>query len=112
MLVTGNQITAKTAQEWGLVNELVDVEDLDTIDKQKERLRQSSLKLAEHINSYSGAALSFGKKTFYKQVTMDKLEDAYDFAGKAMCTNLNFADTKEGISAFIEKRKAVFNKKN
>jgi enoyl-CoA hydratase/carnithine racemase len=112
MLLTGNQVNAKTAHEWGLVNEIVDVEDLDTLEKQKERVRQTSLKLAEHINGYSGAALSFGKRTFYSQLSQNRLEDSYDIAGKAMCANLNFADTKEGISAFIEKRKAIFNKLN
>ena len=93
-----------------IVNEVVDVEDLDSIDQQREKLRQSSLKLAEHINSFSGAALSFGKRTFYSQLSQSKIEEAYNIAGKAMCQNLNFADTKEGISAFIQKRKPVFNK--
>jgi len=110
MLVTGNQISAKTAHDWGLVNEVVEVEESDSFDQQREKLRQGSLKLAEHINSFSGAALSFGKRTFYSQLSRSKIEEAYNIAGKAMCQNINFADTKEGISAFIQKRKPVFNK--
>lgn len=112
MLLTGNQISAKTAYDWGLVNEIVDVEHVDTAEKQRERLREASLKLAEHINNFSGAALSFGKRTFYTQLSQNKIEDAYEIAGKAMCANLNFEDAKEGISAFIEKRKANFNKRH
>lgn len=108
MLVTGEQISAQKAQDWGLVNEIVDVENLDE-HQQREKLRASSLKFAEHISQYSGEALSFGKRTFYSQIGQTNLENAYDIAGKAMCTNLGFCDTKEGISAFLQKRKPNFN---
>lgn len=111
MLVTGEQISAQKALDWGLVNEVVDVEGADE-HQQREKLREKTLQLAEHINQYSGETLSFGKKTFYSQVGQNSLQDAYEIAGKAMCTNLCFSDTKEGISAFLQKRKPTFNIKH
>lgn len=109
MLVTGLPVSAQTALDWGLVNEICDVGDAEE-HSQREKLRAYTLELAEKINQYSGTTLSFGKKTFYEQVAQNNLECAYDLAGKAMCTNLGFKDTKEGISAFLEKRKPNFNK--
>lgn len=105
MLLTGEEIDAQTAYNWGLVNYLVD----DTDDKSK--LREQSLKLANHINQFSGETLKFGKKSFYKQCNIQNLDEAYAFGTNCMVENFAFTDTKEGVNAFIEKRKPNFNKK-
>jgi enoyl-CoA hydratase/carnithine racemase len=103
MLITGEAIDAKTAKDWGLVNRLVDSDN-------REKLRQASLELAEQINQFSGHTLSFGKKVFYNQTYEASIDDAYRLATTSMCSNLNFKDCQEGIQAFLEKRKAEFNK--
>ena len=108
MLVTGEQISAQKAQDWGLVNELVELPD-ESEENQRQKLRAASLELADHINQFSGETLSFGKRIFYSQTGQTSLQGAYEIAGKAMCTNLCFADTQEGISAFLQKRKPKFN---
>lgn len=108
MLLTGEQINAYTALNWGLVNEVVDVGD-NNYEKQRDILREKILKLAEHINQYSGKTLAYGKKTFYNQINENGLYNAYKVATNAMCTNLCFKDTQEGITAFLQKRKPVFN---
>ena len=97
-------IDATTAKNWGLVNEVIENND------NREELRKASLKLAEQINQFSGEVLSFGKNVFYTQNAESSIDEAYKFASVSMCCNLNFKDTKEGISAFLEKRKPEFNK--
>jgi enoyl-CoA hydratase/carnithine racemase len=104
MLVTGEPIDAQTAKNWGLINEVIENND------NRDELRKATLKLAEHINQFSGEALSFGKKVFYTQNSESSIEEAYKFTSVSMCCNLNFKDAKEGISAFLEKRKPEFNK--
>ena len=93
MLTTGHFINAETAQEYGLINRVARLEDLDTITEE----------LAETISSKLAAAVKIGKEAFYKQLEMS-LEDAYAYTGGVMVENMLYRDTKEGISAFIEKR--------
>eukprot|EP01027_Heterolobosea_sp_BB2_P012268 GEZU01017791.1.p1 GENE.GEZU01017791.1~~GEZU01017791.1.p1 ORF type:complete len:310 (-),score=90.33 GEZU01017791.1:468-1397(-) len=93
MLLTGLPITAKEAMEYGLVNEVVANEDLT----------KETLALARQIAKASYDTLALGKKAFYDQIQM-KVEDAYVYGNQVMVDNLKLDDTKEGISAFLEKR--------
>ena len=94
MLLTGDFIDAATALEYGLVNIVTSVEDLEAETQQ----------LAENIASKSPLAIQLGKSMFYKQLNMG-LDKAYEFAGDTMACNMDSADAREGIDAFIEKRK-------
>lgn len=100
MLVTGDTITADEALHYGLVNKVVE----------EDKLEEETNKLVEKIRGYSAEVISLGKQTFYKQMEMEKLEDAYCIAGSKMVENLEKDDCKEGIDAFIHKRKPVFGK--
>ncbi len=93
MLATGQFIDAETAQEYGLINRVSRPEDLDSVTEE----------LAETISSKLAAAVKIGKEAFYKQLEMS-LEDAYSYTSDVMAENMLYRDTKEGISAFIEKR--------
>lgn len=93
MLLTGDLIDAQTALRFGLVNELVPVEELAT------RTRA----LAKQIASKAPLALGIGKKAFYKQAELG-LADAYAYTQEVMVKNLTTQDAQEGINAFIEKR--------
>ncbi|TLP43430.1 MULTISPECIES: enoyl-CoA hydratase [Cohaesibacter] len=95
MLVTGEQIDAHTAKAYGLVNRVVP----------KDYLRLVVDKYAMEIAAKSQTALKFGKETFYRQADMN-VADAYDLASLVMAENMLAGDAKEGISAFLEKRKA------
>ena len=64
--------------------------------------------IASKIASKSGAAIAAGKEIYYRQLEMG-LSEAYDFAGERMAGNMMFRDANEGIDAFIEKRKPVWN---
>lgn len=94
MLLTGEMVDAAAAKEFGLVNRVVP----------REYLNQIVTKYAQTIASKSPSTLRLGKEAFYKQAEMG-LADAYDFASRVMVENLLGDDAKEGISAFIEKRK-------
>ena len=93
MLLTGDFIDASKAKEIGLINNLV----------QKEELTLEVNNLAEKIASKSSMTVSTGKQAFYAQAEMD-LSAAYKYTSKTMKDNLLKHDAKEGINAFIEKR--------
>ena len=54
--------------------------------------------------------LDFGKQAFYKQLEMP-LKKAYAYTSKMMTLNMMAMDAKEGISAFLEKRKPKWKNK-
>lgn len=94
MLLTGEMIPAARAEQIGLVNRVVPDEELS----------RATLGMAELIASKSPKTLAIGKEAFYTQNTLP-LADAYAYTAKVMATNLDAFDAKEGINAFVEKRK-------
>ena len=53
--------------------------------------------------------LATGKAAFYRQIEMG-LGEAYDYASGVMVENMLHAEAKEGIGAFMEKRKPTWDK--
>jgi len=100
MLLTGEPIKANYAKEIGLIN--------DHFSKLK--LDNEVLKLAKQIASKSNLTIKIGKQTFYKQLEMP-LRKAYAYTAKMMTQNMMAMDAKEGISAFLEKRKPIWKNK-
>ena len=94
MLLTGDFISAQTAREYGLVNEVVPAAEL----------KSATIELARKITAKSAHAIRLGKEMFYQQLPMD-LADAYAYAAERMTCNMDSHDAREGIDAFIEKRK-------
>jgi enoyl-CoA hydratase/carnithine racemase len=93
MLLTGDFISASTAQHYGLVNEVVSADQLD----------QCTREMAQKIAAKSTHSIRLGKEMFYKQLPMD-LGDAYAYAGERMTCNMDSHDAREGIDAFLQKR--------
>ena len=100
MLLTGEPIRANYAKEIGLINDYFP----------KSKLNNEVLKIAKKIASKSNLTIKIGKQTFYKQLEMP-LKKAYAYTSKMMTINMMAMDAKEGISAFIEKRKPVWKNK-
>ena len=94
MLLTGDFIDAETARQFGLVNAVV----------APERLASVTRELAQKIADKSPLSLRLGKKMFYEQLAMT-LPEAYAFAAERMACNMDSDDAREGIDAFIQKRK-------
>ncbi|MFP3978446.1 enoyl-CoA hydratase [Marinobacter sp. KMM 10035] len=94
MLLTGEMISAARAEQLGLVNRVVDEPLLD----------DTVYAMARTIAEKSGHTLKIGKGAFYKQVEMP-LADAYDYTARVMAENLLADDAREGICAFLDKRK-------
>ncbi|MBW2260077.1 MAG: enoyl-CoA hydratase [Deltaproteobacteria bacterium] len=99
MLFTGRMISAHEAEQYGLINKVVSVDQLAT----------ETMALAEAIAQSSPLTLSIGKKAFYTQVNLADTE-AYDHAKEVIVNNLLAEDAKEGLSAFLEKRKPTWKK--
>ena len=100
MLLTGEPIKANFAKDIGLIN--------DCFSKQK--LDKEVLKVAKTIASKSNLTIKIGKQAFYKQLEMP-LKKAYAYTSKMMTLNMMAMDAREGISAFLEKRKPKWKNK-
>lgn len=93
MLLTGDFIDSTTALQFGLINQVVESEDLDEAVKA----------LADKITRHSPTAIAMGKSLFYRQ-TDTGLEDAYGCAVDTIVDNMIDGEAREGIDAFVNKR--------
>lgn len=93
MLLTGVPIGPEHALTLGLINQVVEDEELDDAVNQ----------LADQIARKSSRTVAIGKEAFYRQIEMG-MADAYDYASAVMVHNLEIADAAEGIDAFLGKR--------
>lgn len=93
MLLVGDMVGAEHAAEIGLVNRVVD----------EDELTDYTMSMAEKIAGKSSMTLASGKQAFYTQREMP-LADAYTYASEVMVDNMLKLDAVEGIGAFIEKR--------
>ncbi|MGY3690235.1 enoyl-CoA hydratase/carnithine racemase [Bradyrhizobium sp. USDA 3240] len=93
MLLTGEPVSAATAQSIGLVNRVVPAGTE----------RDAAIALAEKVALKSAYTVKLGKEAFYRQAEMS-LTEAYRFAAEVMTENMMARDAEEGIGAFIEKR--------
>ena len=97
MLLTGAPIDAATAAAWGLINRAVP----------REKLAGTVRELACQIAQASPLTISLGKQAFYAQIDLDQPK-AYGYAKEVMSMNALADDAQEGITAFLEKRKACW----
>jgi enoyl-CoA hydratase len=100
MIFTGDLIDAATALNQGLVNKVVP----------PEKLMEEALAMATKLASMSGPVLAMAKEAINTGLETDI---ASGLNVEAKCNALCFAteDRKEGMDAFLEKRKAVFKNK-
>jgi enoyl-CoA hydratase/carnithine racemase len=93
MMLTGERVDAREAQQLGLVNHVVPREQLDTkVDE-----------IIEKITSKSPAILRLGRRAFYTMRDME-YDKALEYLSSMLAINTMAEDVAEGISAFLEKR--------
>jgi enoyl-CoA hydratase/carnithine racemase len=93
MLVTGEFISADEAKVRGLINHVVDPEQLDA----------EVENLVAAIIAKPRAAVAIGKEFFYRQIELD-IASAYQAAARTMACNMMNEAALEGVQAFIDKR--------
>jgi enoyl-CoA hydratase/carnithine racemase len=93
LALSGDEIDAPTAADWGLVNCVVPDEQLDAaVDD-----------LVRRVTRGSSSSKAVGKQTLHAQIDLP-LEQAYELAIGVMSANAATGDGAEGIAAFAEKR--------
>ena len=94
LALTGDVIDAATALDWGLVNRVVP----------DDRLDDAVAELLGRATRGSRASKTMGKVTLYAQ--LDRPEaDAYAIALEVMASASQLPGAREGMAAFLEKRK-------
>ena len=93
MLLTGEMVDARTAADWGLINQAVPAAELPAATRQ----------LAAKVAEASPLVVAIGKQAYYTQIDLDQPK-AYAYAKEVMSMNALAADAQEGIGAFLGKR--------
>lgn len=94
MLLTGTMIDAQEAERIGLVNKVVPPEKLD----------EAAMELANELAAKSPIALQMGKRAFYTMADMQYTK-ALEYMNEMMAELCITEDAKEGVEAFLKKRK-------
>ncbi|MFL5863906.1 MAG: enoyl-CoA hydratase [Solirubrobacteraceae bacterium] len=97
MLLTGEAISALTALDWGLINRVVPLEELES----------TVLELVQAIVRSSPYTVAIGKRAFYDQVDLSE-QNAYARSKLVMTENALAHDAQEGMTAFLHKRQPVW----
>jgi enoyl-CoA hydratase/carnithine racemase len=99
MALSGDAIDAQTALEWGLVNRVVPASQLDS----------ATADLLERVTRGSAESKGIGKQALYAQIDLDQPK-AYAYAIEVMAATSQLPDAREGMHAFLEKRKPVWRR--
>ena len=98
-IMRGKPIDSKKAQEWGLINEYVNRDELD------KRVDEITKELA----SLAPKTMQLGLKAYEKQDSKS-FDEALPYLKEQISECFKSEDAKEGITAFLEKRKPNWDK--
>jgi enoyl-CoA hydratase/carnithine racemase len=94
MALSGDTIDARTALDWGLVNRVVPASQLDS----------ATMDMLERVTRGSAESKGIGKQALYAQIDLDQPK-AYAYAIEVMAATSQLPDAREGMHAFLDKRK-------
>lgn len=97
MLLTGDAIDAPAALAAGLVNRIAP----------DDRVAEETRELLRRATRGGRLSKAMGKHAFYRQVDME-ISQAYEYASEVMAGASQTDDAREGLRAFLEKRKPKF----
>jgi len=100
MILLGERLTAEQALEMGLITRVVQPEALDG----------ETNRILDSLAGKSPIGMKIGKEAFYAMADMP-FEEAVDFLSGKIAEVAATDDAREGITAFIEKRKPDFKGK-
>ena len=89
----GQSIDANKAKEWGLINESVPADELESAVNE----------LAKDLANLAPGTMQFGLEAYVNQDAMD-FDDALPYLAKKSAETFAGPDAQEGIAAFLEKR--------
>jgi enoyl-CoA hydratase/carnithine racemase len=98
---SGDVIDARTALDWGLVNQVVPAAQLDSAVQD----------LLERVTRGSAESKGVGKQALYAQIDLDQAK-AYAYAIEVMAATSQLPDAREGMRAFLEKRKPQWRQRS
>ena len=101
LLYTGDRIDANEAHRIGLINKVVPVDSL----------MDEAMKMAKKIVSRPGVAVTITKLAVNSGVNTANIHSALEYEQRGFEILFSTEDQKEGMKAFIEKRKPVFKDK-
>jgi enoyl-CoA hydratase/carnithine racemase len=93
LALSGDIIDARTALDWGLVNQVVPAGQLDA----------AVYELLKRVTRGSPQSKGIGKQALYAQIDLDQAK-AYAYAIEVMAATSQLPDAREGIRAFLDKR--------
>lgn len=100
MLLYGELFPAQKALEMGLINKVVPAEDLE----------MEARRWAAVLTAKSPIALQNAKSAFYAAADLS-YDKAFEYMNEAFARLCSSEDAKEGVSAFLEKRKPTWQVK-
>ena len=100
MILLGERLTAEQALEMGLITRVVPSDELD----------REVTQIVENLATKSPIGMKIGKEAFYAMADMP-FEEAVDFLSGKIAEVAATEDAREGITAFLEKRKPEFKGK-
>ena len=99
-IMRGQPIDASEAEKFGLINQSVNKEHLD----------ETVNSLAKELASLAPETMQFGLEAYEKQDSKS-FNEALPYLQEQIAKCFEGKDAKEGISAFLEKRKAIWKNK-
>lgn len=100
MVLTGKGISARTAEQWNLINCVAE----------PGKLMEKVMEYVEVIASRSPVAVAFGRQTYYQMAELTP-KNAMEYAKPALLSFLALEDVKEGALAAKEGRAPVYKGK-
>ncbi len=97
LALSGDVIDARTALDWGLVNQVVPADQLDA----------ATFGLLKRVTRGSAQSKGIGKQALYAQIDLDQPK-AYAYAVEVMAATSQLPDAREGMRAFLDKREPRF----
>jgi enoyl-CoA hydratase/carnithine racemase len=93
LMLTGRRLNAEEALDWGLINRVVSVDDLDAAVEA----------LADAVGGKSPLIMAWGLKSFRRACESGE-DEALDYLQAMLSLTSSTNDAAEGVTAFLEKR--------